>query len=149
MAHIPHRCLSLIEQLFLQANLVAGEDPIEITSGNLAISCLVVDSLLLRSADFSVTAAVATANSDVASPSFGLPSNLLVEAGVGAADTPVSVLATNFAINPYDAQENGALAVRARNEKGRPLLTCCCYLLNSRVTPQSRACRWAPWRSAI
>ena len=128
-----------------QADLVAGEDPIEITSENLGMSSLVVDSILLRSEDFSVTAAVATANSGSAPPVFGLPSDLLVESGVSTADTPVSVLATNFAVNPYDARENGTLAVRSGEDKV-PFTTDLPRPLNSRATQRSQDCRWAPWK---
>jgi hypothetical protein len=92
------------------ADLVAGEEPMEFTSDHLALTCLVIDNVLLSTGTFEVSVAPADSIAHYYPTSFGLPDNLLSVSGTdddGSGSTPV--MAMSWATNPYEALPAGAL----------------------------------------
>ena len=83
----------------LTANMVAGEEAVELISDELGVSALKISSSLLGQVPVTVSVATATKNAGGVQPSFGLPSDML--SGSGGDFTATAI---NYGTNPYANQ---------------------------------------------
>ena len=96
--------------LAITSDLVAGEEPVDISSTELGMTSLVIDQKQLSTGTFEVFVASAGAVSSLYPASFALPDDLLSVVGADDdGDGSTAVMAMSWASNPFESLAGGSL----------------------------------------